>query len=52
MEEPDDLDLFIEELMKRPLVVQPSAHIGRGIAAINCTFKTREGKISYYNSKF
>ena len=46
MEEPEDLDLFIAELLKRPLVVQPSAQIGRGLAVINCTLRTREGKFA------
>lgn len=45
MEDPDEIDLFMTELMKRPLVLQPSAYIGRGLALIGCTLYTREGKI-------
>ena len=44
MEKIEELELFTKELFKRPLVIQPSAHIGRGIAAISCTMFTREGK--------
>ena len=43
MEKIEELELFTKELFKRPLVIQPSAHIGRGIAAISCTMFTREG---------
>lgn len=42
MEKIEELELFTKELFKRPLVIQPSAHIGRGIAAISCTMFTRE----------
>ena len=44
MDKLEELDLFTAELFKRPLVVQPSAHIGRGLAAISCTMFTKEGE--------
>lgn len=44
MEEVEELELFSKELFKRPLVVQPSAFIGRGLAAISCTMFTKEEK--------
>ena len=43
MEKAEELELFTAELFKRPLVLQPSAHIGRGLAAISCTMFTKEG---------
>ena len=45
MDKLEELDLFTAELFKRPLVVQPSAHIGRGLAAISCTMFTKEGEL-------
>ncbi|WAQ94284.1 hypothetical protein MAR_006755 [Mya arenaria] len=44
MEKLEELDLFMVELMKRPLVLQPSAHIGRGLAVLGCSFYTTEEK--------
>lgn len=44
MEKAEELELFTAELFKRPLVLQPSAHIGRGLAAISCTMFTKEEK--------
>ena len=44
MENPDEIDLFMAELMKRPLVLQPSAFIGRGLSIIRCTLYSNEGK--------
>ncbi|KAL4222571.1 hypothetical protein ACF0H5_018610 [Mactra antiquata] len=42
MENPEEIDLFMAELMKRPLVIQPSAYIGRGLSVIGCTLYTKE----------
>ena len=47
MEKAEELELFTAELFKRPLVLQPSAHIGRGLAAISCTMFTKEGMLVY-----
>lgn len=42
MESPEEIDLFMSELMKRPLVLQPSAFIGRGLAVVKCAVYTKE----------
>ncbi|XP_053373411.1 uncharacterized protein LOC123530984 [Mercenaria mercenaria] len=42
MENPEEIDLFMTEMMKRPLVLQPSAYIGRGLAVMRCTLYTKE----------
>ncbi|XP_060598952.1 sialidase-like [Ruditapes philippinarum] len=42
MENPEEVDLFMAELMKRPLVLQPSAFIGRGLSVLRCTLYSNE----------
>lgn len=44
METIDELECFRDELMKRPLVLQPSVQAGSGIQKINCFFNVKKGK--------
>ncbi|KAL3831562.1 hypothetical protein ACJMK2_023301 [Sinanodonta woodiana] len=42
MDRESELDLFIAEMMRRPMVLQPTAFIMKGIAAINCGISSRK----------
>ncbi|KAH3795948.1 uncharacterized protein LOC127838082 [Dreissena polymorpha] len=44
MEKYEELDLFIVELSKRPLVLQPSAYVSKGLSVLRCSFYTDEEK--------
>ncbi|KAK3592776.1 hypothetical protein CHS0354_003216 [Potamilus streckersoni] len=42
MDRENELDLFIAEMMRRPMVLQPTAFIMKGIAAIKCGINSRK----------
>jgi len=44
MDEIEELDMFRDEILKRPLVMQPTVLSGKGLQKLNCFFFVERGK--------